>query len=423
MSRLLSTLRALIPPSLFRALQPHYHSLLSSLAAFRYGFPSRKLYVVGVTGTKGKSTTTELISTILEEAGHTTALSNTIRFKVADESEPNLYKMSMPGRSFMQKFLRRAVDEDCGFAVIEMTSEGARLWRHKHIALNALVFTNLSPEHIESHGSFEAYRDCKLRLRDALINSNKERRVVVANRDDEHGALFLTVPAEVAQHPYSLKQAEPHSENDRGILFTYEGVSIHSPLVGTFNLYNILAAVTFTRAIGIPTNTIKRALERFGHIAGRVEKIEEGQPFVVVVDYAHTKDSLEKLYRAFPNHEKICVLGNCGGGRDRWKRPEMAKVAEQYCREIILTDEDPYDEDPRVIVEEMVAGMKEKTPTIIMNRRAAIREAFARAKAGDAVLITGKGTDPYIMGPRGTKTPWSDAEVAREELRAHLGKK
>ncbi len=409
-------LRTLIPRRLFRALQPTYHLLLATLAALRYSFPSRKLYVVGVTGTKGKSTTTELISAILEEAGHTTALSNTIRFKVANESEPNLYKMSMPGRFFMQRFLRRAVDEDCGFAVVEMTSEGARLWRHAHIALDALVFTNLSPEHIESHGSFEAYRDSKLRLRDALIASSKERRVVVSNRDDEHGALFMDVPAEVTQLPYSLKHAEPHTENDRGILFTYEGVSVHSPLLGTFNLYNILGAVTFARFLGIPMETVKRALERFEVVAGRVEKIDEGQPFTVVVDYAHTKDSLEKLYRAFPNQEKVCVLGNCGGGRDRWKRPEMAQVAERYCRDIILTDEDPYDEDPRAIVDEMVAGIKEKTPTIIMDRREAIREAFARAKSGDVVLITGKGTDPFIMGPKGSKVSWSDAQVAREEL-------
>jgi AcrR family transcriptional regulator len=142
---LTKTLKRYIPRQLFQTLQPTYHSLLTTYGAVRYRFPSKKLYVVGVTGTKGKSTVTELIAAILEEAGHTTALSNTIRFKVADETEPNLFKMSMPGRTFMQHFLARAVQEDCAFAVIEMTSEGAKLNRHQHIALDALVFTNLSP--------------------------------------------------------------------------------------------------------------------------------------------------------------------------------------------------------------------------------------------------------------------------------------
>ncbi|MBP9760221.1 MAG: UDP-N-acetylmuramoyl-L-alanyl-D-glutamate--2,6-diaminopimelate ligase [Candidatus Pacebacteria bacterium] len=421
MDSLLTTIRSLIPRKLFRALQPLYHSTLATLGAVKYHFPSRKLYVVAVTGTKGKSTVTELISAILEEAGHTVALSNTIHFKVAGESEPNLYKMSMPGRFFMQSFLARAVAEDCAFAVLEMTSEGAKLNRHKHIDLDALVFTNLSPEHIESHGSFEAYRDAKLSLRDALVASPKPKKVVVANKDDAHGALFMDVPEDVETRPYSLKNAEPHVENDRGALLTFEGVSIHSPLMGVFNVYNILAAATFARSIGIHTDVIKRAIERLAIVKGRVEKVDEGQDFTVVVDYAHTPDSLEQFYKAFKGERLICVLGNCGGGRDTWKRPTMAKIAERYCEEVILTNEDPYDEDPEKIVREMVAGMEQKKPTVIMDRRLAIRYALTKAHSRDAVLITGKGTDPYIMGPKGSKVEWSDEGVVREELRKVLG--
>lgn len=422
MEHALRILRMLVPKKIFRVLQPAYHSLLATLGAIRYAFPSRKIYVIGVTGTKGKSTVTELISAILEEAGYTTALSNSIRFKVAGDSVPNTYKMSMPGRFFIQKFLSRAVAEDCGFAVIEMTSEGARLHRHKHVMLDALVYTNLAPEHIESHGSFEAYRDAKLSLRDALATSEKPQRVIVANKDDAHGAMFLDVPDSVEKRPYSLKQAEPHASNDRGSLLTFEGVSIHSPLVGTFNIYNILAAATFARHVGVHVDVIKRAVEKLAIVKGRVERIEEGQNFSVFVDYAHTSDSLEQLYKAFPNDRKICVLGNCGGGRDTWKRPAMAKIAEQYCHEIILTNEDPYDEDPDAIVQEMVAGLTEKEPTIIMDRRMAIRHALSRAENHDVVLVTGKGTDPYIMGKKGSKTPWSDERVVREELRAMLKK-
>jgi UDP-N-acetylmuramoyl-L-alanyl-D-glutamate--2,6-diaminopimelate ligase len=252
--------------------------------------------------------------------------------------------------------------------------------------------------------------------------SEKPQRVIVANKDDAHGAMFLDVPDGVEKRPYSLKQAEPHASNDRGSLLTFEGVSIHSPLVGTFNIYNILAAATFARHIGVHVDVIKRAIEKLAIVKGRVERIEEGQNFSVFVDYAHTSDSLEQLYKAFPNDRKICVLGNCGGGRDTWKRPAMAKIAEQYCHEIILTNEDPYDEDPDAIVQEMVAGLTGKEPTIIMDRRMAIRHALSRAENHDVVLVTGKGTDPYIMGKKGSKTPWSDERVVREELRAMLKK-
>jgi UDP-N-acetylmuramoyl-L-alanyl-D-glutamate--2,6-diaminopimelate ligase len=399
-----------------------YHNILATVSAYWYRFPSSKLFVVGVTGTKGKSTVVELITAILEEAGHTVAMSSTIHFKVADTVTPNLYKMSMPGRFFLQRLFSQAVKEDCGFVVLEMTSEGVKLNRHKHVALDALVFTNLSPEHIESHGSFEKYRDAKLQLKELLVQSKKEKKAVIANADDEHGKLFMDVPETVDVYPFSLKQAEPYATNDRGTLLTFEGVSIHSPLPGIFNIYNILAAARFARSIGIPTDIIKRGVEKLVVVKGRVERIEEGQRFAVLVDYAHTPDSLEQLYTSFKSNSKICVLGNCGGGRDTWKRPLMAHIAEKYCREIILTNEDPYDEDPKKIIEEMQAGLEEKTATVIMNRREAIRHALMRAGEHDVVLITGKGTDPYIMGPKGTKQEWSDEMVTREELRLLLKK-
>jgi UDP-N-acetylmuramoyl-L-alanyl-D-glutamate--2,6-diaminopimelate ligase len=414
---LLHILKKCIPKRIFEVLQPHYHKMLALFGAVRYRFPSRHLFVIAVTGTKGKSTVTELIASILETAGHTVALSNTIRFKIGEHSTPNKYKMSMPGRFFMQGFLAQAVSAECGFAVVEMTSEGVLQNRHEHIDLDTLVFTNLSPEHIERHGSFEAYRNAKLRLRDALITSPKPEKTVVANKDDACGALFLDVPEDIAKRPFFLRQAEPYATNERGVVLTFEGVSIFSPLVGVFNIYNILAAAQCARALGIDAETIKKGVERCAVVKGRVEKIDEGQDFLAVVDYAHTADSLEKLYLAFPHEKKLCVLGSCGGGRDTWKRPAMAKIAEQYCEEVILTNEDPYDEDPEKIVKEMADAMEKKKPTIIMDRRLAIRYALSRARKRSAVLITGKGTDPYIMGAHDTKTPWSDERVVREELK------
>jgi UDP-N-acetylmuramoyl-L-alanyl-D-glutamate--2,6-diaminopimelate ligase len=221
---------------------------------------------------------------------------------------------------------------------------------------------------------------------------------------------------------YSIHNAEPYSIEKEGLTFTFGGRTVHSPLSGLFNLYNILAAATAARNQGVSDETIASAIEKFGGIPGRVEHIEAGQDFTVIVDYAHTADSLEKLYQVFPTSRNICVLGGTGGGRDTWKRPKMGHIADTYCDQIILTNEDPYDEDPDNIVNEVAKGISHP-PTIIMDRRLAIREALTRATTGDAVIITGKGTDPYIMGPHGTKTPWSDARVAKEELEKILGDK
>lgn len=392
-----------------------YHYKLALVSAIFYRFPSRSLFVIGVTGTKGKSSTTEIINAILEKAGHKTALSNTIRFKIADKSRPNLYKMSMPGRFFMQKFLRDAVNAGCTHAVIEITSEGARQFRNRWIDLDSFVFTNLSPEHIESHGSYEKYRDAKLSIAREIEKSHKPVRRILINKDDSEATRFLAVKAD-EKITYSLSDANSYQIRDDGIFFTWNGLAIKSPLSGLFNLYNILAAAACTSAMGIDKNSIKEAIENFGEIKGRVERVNAGQDFTVVVDYAHTIDSLEKLYQAFPNQKKICILGNTGGGRDTWKRPGMAKVAEKYCDHIILANEDPYDEDPEKIVNEMRAAISEKPVEIIMDRREAIARAVSLARTGDAVLISGKGTDPYIMGPNGTKLPWSDSKVAKEEL-------
>ncbi len=180
-----------------------YHYSLAMLGAIRYGFPSRKLIVIGVTGTKGKSTTTEIIAAILKEAGHTVAIASTIRFSIGRETEANLFKMTMPGRFFLQRFLRKAVNKGATHAVVEMTSEGARQFRHKGISLDALVFTNLAPEHIESHGSFEKYKEAKLSLAKHLESSSKRPRYIVANIDDKHGKDFLNINVE-RKLPFSL---------------------------------------------------------------------------------------------------------------------------------------------------------------------------------------------------------------------------
>lgn len=413
-------IRSCVPAPILDA----YHLLLARAGALWYRFPSRALVVIAVTGTKGKSTTAELVRAILAEAGYTVALASTIRFCIGRESEPNLFKMTMPGRFFMQQFLRRAVDAGCTHAVVEMTSEGARQFRHVGIELDALVFTNLAPEHIESHGSMERYAEAKLSLAHALAESPKRKRIIVANQDDPWGKRFLETQVE-ERIPFSLADAEPYTVDDSGVRFVYKrGELFAVPLPGLFNLKNLLAAIALCSALGVPLQTIKRALEHISPIAGRAERVERGQKFVVVVDYAHTPDSLRAILETYAGpstslgvkRKVICVLGSTGGGRDQWKRPLMGAIADELCNSILLTNEDPYDEDPQKIVEEIAKGFVKNKPRIILDRRAAIASACADAKEGDVVLIVGKGTDPYIMGKRGSKVPWSDKKVAEEEL-------
>ncbi len=405
-------LRSLIPaPMLSR-----YHYTLAVLGALLYGYPSTELFVVGVTGTKGKSTTVELVRAILAEAGHTVAVASTIRFAVGNESERNLFKMTMPGRFFLQRFLRRAIRKGATHAVIEMTSEGALQHRHVGIELDALIFTNLSPEHIEAHGSFEAYAETKFSIAKHLEESSKRPRYIVANADDAYGKKFLGADVE-AKISFSLKDAEPYNTDDKNIRFVFKrGELFTVPLPGLFNLKNVLASMALAQAIGIPLGVAKRALEHIKPIPGRAERVERGQSFSVVIDYAHTPDSLLALYETYKGSRIIGVLGSTGGGRDKWKRPAMGALADEFCDMAILTNEDPYDEDPTEIIQDIAKGFTKKKPYIIIERRAAIREALREAKTGNVVLITGKGTDPYIMGKSGSRQEWSDKKVAEEEL-------
>ena len=413
-------IRPLIPKRIFTFFQPLYHYLLSTAGALLYRLPSKKLVVIGITGTKGKSSVAELVNSILEEAGYATALLSTIRFKIGKKSVRNKLKMTMPGLFFVQKFLRDAVSKSCTHAVIEMTSEGIKQFRHKYIDLDALVFTNISPEHIESHGSFEKYLKAKLKLRDALEHSSKKDTAMVANTDDEHGKDFLEV-SRAQKIPFSLDDIT-YKESPKGLQITYKDTHIQSKLEGVFNAQNILAAIKLAEHLGVSLENIRKGIEHVSLIRGRVEHVNIGQSFDVVVDYAHTPDSLEKLYKTFPNKKKVCVLGNTGGGRDTWKRPEMGRIAGEYCERVTLTNEDPYDEEPEKIVSEMEEGIKESDKSklrIIMDRREAIHEALVQAsliQEDVMVIISGKGTDPYIMEAGGKKIPWDDAAVVREEL-------
>ena len=395
--RLKSLIKKIIPDFLLSS----YHYFLSWIGAFLYGFPSKKMTVIGVTGTSGKSTVVELCANIFQEAlrqaqgkQFKTASISSIKFKIGDKEWENKLKMTMPGRMKVQRFLSQANKAGCKYTVLEVTSEGIKQHRHKFIDFDVAVFTNLSPEHIESHGSFEKYRAAKAKL------FQQVKKIHIINIDDKNAEHFLKYFAE-KKIKYGIDDAEILPKDLK--------------LLGKFNLYNAITATKTAMSQGISLETCKRALEKVKAIPGRMEVVVK-EPFTVIVDYAHTSQSLKKVYETFKNSKLICVLGSCGGGRDKWKRPVLGKIAAQYCQKIIVTNEDPYDEDPMNIINQVAEGTKGKAEKIL-DRKEAIKEALKTAKQGDVVIITGKGSEPWMCIKNGKKIPWSDREIVLDFLR------
>lgn len=415
LDKILRTIEKIMPKKLYEALQPLYHLSLAFIGAVIYRFPSRDLKIVAITGTKGKTSVSEILNIILETAGYKTALQNGIRFKIDKQEEKNLFKMTTPGRFFLQNFLHRAKKAECDWVILEITSEAAKLNRNKFIELNSFIFTNLAPEHIERHGSYEAYREAKLSIAEGISKKKKDTSIIV-NGEDKESEHFLKKYAD-NYFVYKTTDATPFELKEDGVVFRLGKSTIYSKLIGKFNLENMLAAITFAKSIGISDQTVKKALESMNVIYGRAEKIKNDKDIDVYVDYAHTSESLEALYKAFHDKKLICVLGSAGGGRDKWKRPKMGEVADTYCEKIILTNDDPYEEDPIEIVNDIKSGISKNYVDIVIDRRKAINKALSLAGKNTVVLITGKGTDPFLMEANNTKTPWSDADVVREEIK------
>ena len=397
-----SLLRKFIPSFVFS----WYHWGLAFLGAAILGFPSRKLIVIGVTGTNGKSTIVRLVTEILEQTDYRVASLSSIKFKINKKEWSNMLKMTMPGRFKLQEFLKKAVKAGCKYMVLEVTSEGIKQHRHKFIDFDGVVFTNLTREHLESHGGFENYKKAKGKLFKALAKSRKKNKFAVFNADDKYSEYYAKLVGNVKKHFYRKDS------------------KIKISLPGEFNAYNAAAAVDVAKSLGIFTEKTLRILKSIKEIPGRMELVIK-KPFKVFVDYAHTPDALEKAYKTL-GKGLICVLGSCGGGRDKWKRPEMGKIAAEYCDEIILTNEDPYNEDPVSIIKDVEAGFQEIRRTKIevqkiVDRRGAIHKALALAKKGDTVIITGKGCEPWIM-EKNKKIPWDDRKVVKEEFEKLYGK-
>ena len=423
-------IKKFIPEFLLR----FYHYLLALIGAFLYRFPSRDLFVIGVTGTSGKSSVVEMSAEVLRKAGYKTASLSSIRFKIDGEEWENKLKMTMPGRFKIQRFLRKAVDKGCRYAVLEVTSEGIKQFRHKFINFKTAVFTNLSPEHIESHRGFENYKNAKIKL------FKSAKKVHIINLDDKYADSFLKVPAEKkilfslglkdknefkGGKNFKIVRAEDIREEREGISFKINNIDFNLKLHGRFNVSNALCAVCVGLSEGVSLEVCKKALEGMNDIPGRMEIVIK-EPFTVVVDYAHTPTALEKVYKTVLNFKKensdlICILGACGGGRDKWKRKVFGQIAGRFCQKIILTNEDPYDEDPQEILEMIKPGVfKEGFPLSnffeILDRRKAISKGLSLAKEGDVVVITGKGCEPWMCVKDGKKIPWDDRDIVREEF-------
>jgi UDP-N-acetylmuramoyl-L-alanyl-D-glutamate--2,6-diaminopimelate ligase len=441
--------KKIIPQPIFEFFQPAYHWLIGFLAALFYGFPSKKLMVIGVTGTKGKTTTCDLIAQILNGAGFKTGLATTVNFKIGNREWVNKTKQTMPGRFQLQKLLSQMVKAGCRYAVIETSSEGILQYRHRFIDYKIAVFTNLSPEHIERHGSFENYRAAKLKLfEQAAKNPNA---VGIYNLDDPNVGYFLK-PKINRQYVYTLKLERPLGGiknlyqisriklSAKGTGFFLNNEQYTMPLIGEFNIYNAAAAICVAVSQGIPRRQIKKALTKAAAPPGRLELINQGQNFTLIVDYAHEPASLETVYKTVSSikHQAskgkktklICLLGATGGGRDRWKRPEMGKIAAKYCDKIILTNEDPYDENPSQILFDIKSGIKNKPSGDsqaktkfkiknlfeIIDRHKAIKKALALARKGDVVISTGKGGEVWMCVKNNQRIPWDEKEIVEKEL-------
>ncbi|HET9268541.1 MAG TPA: UDP-N-acetylmuramoyl-L-alanyl-D-glutamate--2,6-diaminopimelate ligase [Vicinamibacterales bacterium] len=398
---------------------------LALLAAEFHGNPSRSMRVVGVTGTNGKTTTAYLVRAILEAAGIKCGLMGTVAYCIGDrEVEAS---RTTPEAPDVQGFLREMLDEACGACVMEVSSHALALRRVDGMQFAAGVFTNLTRDHLDFHGSMESYFVAKRRLFEMLPSTAP----AVVNLDDPRGAALVEAggspvtyaigkAADVTPGPlsYSLQGLEFDVRTPQG------GVHVKSSLVGKPNVYNILAAVGVTAAMGIPLDAIEKGLARLKGVPGRFEVVSRPKDDItVVVDYAHTDDALRNLLetaRPIATRRLITVFG-AGGDRDRTKRPLMGMVAARLSDVVFITSDNPRGEDPAQIIEEVMRGAEPEArqrnakAVTVIDRGEAIRRAVAEAATGDVILIAGKGHEKYqVIG--GTTFPFDDVAVARDAL-------
>jgi len=431
-----SKIKKLIPERLIS----FYHFCLAFLAAFWYGFPSKKMIVIGVTGTKGKTSAVNFIWSVLNAAGFKAGFIGTANIRIGDIEMLNKYHMTMPGRFILQGFLKKMLETGCEYCIVETTSEGIKQWRHYGIFYDIAIFTNLSPEHLQSHGnSFEKYKAAKGKMFTSLahsgrkiINGKKIEKIIIANCDNPHAKYYLNFRADKKltfglSEGVDFRAREIKSTPD-GLLFLVGANLYNINILGNFNVYNALPAIIIGSLIGISHNKIQEGLKNLKVIPGRMEKIDEGQKFLVFVDYAHEKEGMNAVLDTARDLVKgnggrvVVLLGAEGGGRDKAKRPALGEISAKKADFVVISNTDPYEDDPKEICEDIAVvaekfgKIRNKDLFIIEDRREGIRKALSLANKNDVVLITGKGAEQsIIIGDK--HYLWDDRIVVKEELR------
>jgi UDP-N-acetylmuramoyl-L-alanyl-D-glutamate--2,6-diaminopimelate ligase len=411
-----------------------YHKLRSWSAATRHGFPAKSMIVIGVTGTKGKTSTANYIWSVLHAGGFRTGLISSANFRIGEHEELNAYHMTMPDPFIVQRKVSEMKKSGIEILVMEMTSEGMKQYRHIGLTADIAVFTNLTPEHLASHGgSFEKYKHAKSPLFKNItshpvrtLRGSPVARSIFANADSEHSAFYLQFPAD-KKHTFGidsgeLRATDIHIHNSSSV-FNVDGRTYSLSIPGAFNIYNALPAIGIGRELGVNEVSIAKGLHALHVIPGRMEEISEGQPFRVFVDYAHEPASLTAVLKAgndmrLQGAKIIVLIGGQGGGRDPRKRDPMANAAARLADYVVVTNEDPYEDSPERIVQEITdsvvrAGkIKDESVFSIMDREEGIKKALSLASKHDIVLITGKGAEQTMM-VKGGSIPWNEREVVR----------
>jgi UDP-N-acetylmuramoyl-L-alanyl-D-glutamate--2,6-diaminopimelate ligase len=400
-------------------LVPNVRAAMGPAAARFYGDPTTELDVVGITGTNGKTTTAFLVRHLLEAGGRRCGLLGTVKRVVGGTEEE--VERTTPEAIDLQATFRRMVDGGDRACAMEVSSHALELGRVVGIRFACRVFTNLTQDHLDFHDTMHAYFEAKRRLFRELGNA-------VVNVDDEYGR---RIAADLECVTFAIDHEADYRARDvefdlMGSRFTCETphgpLELESPLPGLFNVENVLAAVAAARSLDVPAATIAEALPAFGRVPGRFEPVDEGQEFGVLVDYAHTPDSLENVLRAAREvtRGRLHVVFGAGGDRDRGKRPLMGAAARRLADRVLVTSDNPRNEPPEAIIDEVMEGAGPDAEREV-DRRRAIALAVETAEPGDVVVIAGKGHEQGQEFESGRKEPFDDVAVAREALRARLG--
>ncbi len=399
---------------------------MAVLADAFYGQPTKSLHLIGITGTNGKTTTSHLIEKIFADAGQKTGLIGTMYTKIADQTIET--KNTTPESLTLQKTFNQMVDAGVNTAVMEVSSHALDLGRVHGCDYDVAVFTNLTQDHLDYHQTMDEYKRAKSLLFAQLGNTfdvNKPKFAVL-NADDAASEMYSrSTAAHVVTYGIDKKadiQAQNIQMTPKGTTFTLVVRDIHYPirlqLIGKFSVYNVLASISAALVSGLDINEIIQSIESVEGVSGRFELVNAGQDFTVIVDYAHTPDSLENVLKTVQHfaRKRVFVIVGCGGDRDRTKRPLMAQIACQFATDPILTSDNPRSEDPLAILKDMEAGVSGKNYQVIPDRRAAIFTAVKQASAGDVILIAGKGHETYqIVGKE--VLDFDDRIVAREAIK------